>query len=261
VTALHALAILAAGVVAGAINTLVGSGTLFTFPVLLAFNYAPVTANVSNTIGLVPGSLAGAVGYREELSGQRARTLPLAAVSVAGGVVGAVLLLTLPASAFKAIVPAFIVIALVLIVFQPRLSAWLAARRGVGDRGARGSGAPARQRAGPLATAAVFASGMYGGYFGAAQGILLLAILGLSIDDSLQRINAVKVVLAGLVNLVAGLVFVFAAHVAWAAALLIACGSVIGGVVGARGGRRLPPPVLRGLIVVVGILAIIRLLV
>jgi uncharacterized membrane protein YfcA len=248
VTPLHALAIFAAGIVAGTINTVVGSGTLVTFPVLLTFGYAPVVANVSNTVGLVPGSASGAWGYRRELAGQRRRALPLLAASVAGGVVGSILLLTLPASAFKRIVPAFIVIALVLIVFQPRLSRAIRVRRVSGS-----------ENAGAAATAGVFASGVYGGYFGAAQGILLLAILGLSVDDELQRINALKVVLAGLVNLVAGIIFVFAAHVSWLPALLIAVGSVLGGVLGARYGRRLPPAALRAIIVVVGIVAIVRL--
>ena len=248
----HALGIFGAGIVAGTINTVVGSGTLFTFPVLLAFGYAPVTANVSNTVGLVPGSVAGAIGYREELKGQRRRAMPLATASVLGGIVGAILLLSLPPSAFKAIVPAFIAIALVLIVLQPRLSRAVAATRGSARR---------PDRAGPIGTAATFGSGVYGGYFGAAQGILLLAILGLSLEgEDLQRINALKVVLAGLVNLVAGVVFVFAAHVAWLAALLIAIGSTIGGVLGARYGRRLPPAALRAVIVVVGISAIVRLL-
>jgi uncharacterized membrane protein YfcA len=247
---LHAVAILAAGVVAGAINAVVGSGTLFTFPVLLAFGYPPVVANVSNTVGLVPGSAAGAFGYRRELEGQRARTLRLSTASVSGGVVGGVLLLTLPASAFKEIVPAFIVIALVLIVLQPRISRALATRRRSEHR---------REQAGPIGMACVFAAGIYGGYFGAAQGILLLAILSLSLDDDLQRINALKVVLAGLVNLVAGVIFVFAAHVAWDVAALIAVGSIVGGILGARGGRRLPEPVLRAVIVVVGVFAIVRL--
>jgi uncharacterized membrane protein YfcA len=248
-TPLHALGIFAAGIVAGMINTVVGSGTLFTFPVLLSFGYAPVVANVSNTVGLVPGSAAGALGYRNELRGQGGRTARLAIASVSGGIAGAVLLLTLPASAFKTIVPVFIVIALVLILLQPRLSAALAAR-----------GVRKREHAGPVALAAVFVAGVYGGYFGAAQGILLLSILGLSLNDDLQRINALKVVLAGLVNLVAGIVFVIAADVAWGAALLIAGGSIIGGFIGARGGRRLPEAALRGVIVVVGIVAIVRLL-
>jgi uncharacterized membrane protein YfcA len=209
-----------------------------------------VTANVSNTVGLVPGSVAGAVGYREELKGQTRRAIPLAIASVLGGILGAILLLSLPASAFKTIVPAFIAVALVLIVLQPRLSRALASRRTRGH-----------DRVGRIGTTSVFASGVYGGYFGAAQGILLLAILGLSLDgEDLQRINALKVVLAGLVNLVAGVVFVFAAHVAWAAAALIAVGSTIGGVLGARYGRRLPPAALRAVIVAVGIFAIVRLL-
>jgi uncharacterized membrane protein YfcA len=249
VSLLHALAIFGAGLVAGTINTVVGSGTLFTFPVLLAFGYQPVVANVSNTVGLVPGSVSGAVGYRRELTGQRSRTVPLATSSVFGAIAGATLLLVLPASAFKSIVPAFIAIALLLIVAQPRLGRALAGRR-----------TATRERAGPLGTASVFASGVYGGYFGAAQGILLLAILGLSVDDDLQRINALKVVLAGLVNLVAGVVFVIFAHVAWLPAALIAVGSTIGGILGARVGRRLPESALRAVIVVVGVFAIARLL-
>jgi len=247
VTPLHALAIFAAGIAAGTINTVVGSGTLITFPVLLGFGYAPVVANVSNTVGLVPGSVAGAIGYRQELGGQRRRIMPLAAASALGGITGATLLLSLPASAFKAIVPGFIAAALVLIIAQPRLAVALEHRR------------KPHGRAGKLATVSVFASGVYGGYFGAAQGILLLAILGLALDEELQRINALKVVLAGLVNLVAGIVFVFAAHIAWLAALLIAVGSTCGGVLGARAGRRLPAPALRAVIVVVGIVAIVRL--
>ncbi len=250
---LHALGIFGAGIVAGTINTVVGSGTLFTFPVLLGFGYAPVTANVSNTVGLVPGSVSGAIGYRRELAGQGDRLLRFSCASAAGGIVGAILLLSLPPSAFKDIVPAFIVIALVLIILQRRIGRVLDAYRA---RRAREHG-----HLGPLSFVSVFATGVYGGYFGAAQGIMLLAILGLSLpDEDLQRINAVKVVLAGLVNLIAGVVFVFAAHIAWLPALLIAIGSTIGGVLGSRYGRRLPPTALRALIVVVGIFAIIRLL-
>jgi uncharacterized protein len=245
---LQALAIFAAGVVAGTINTVVGSGTLFTFPVLLGFGYAPVVANVSNTVGLVPGSAAGALGYRRELSGQRRRLLTLGCASVSGGILGAALLLSLPASAFKAIVPAFIAAALVLIIFQPRLNEVVSARR-----------THHGEHAGPLTMLAVFAGGIYGGYFGAAQGILLLAVLGLALDDELQRINALKVVLAGLVNLASGIVFVFAAHIAWAPAGLIAAGSLCGGVLGAGVGRRLPPPALRAVIIVVGVAAIVHL--
>ena len=248
VSPLHALAIFGAGIAAGTVNTVVGSGTLITFPVLLGFGYPPVTANVSNTIGLVPGSASGAFGYRRELSGQGKRTLRLAGASVTGGIIGAILLLSLPASAFKAIVPAFIAVALILILIQPRLDAALQRR-----------GREPRAHAGPITLAGVFVTGIYGGYFGAAQGIMLLSILGLGLDDELQRINALKVVLAGLVNLVSGLIFVFAAHVAWGPALLIAGGSILGGMLGASQGRRLSPTALRLLIVAVGIAAIVNL--
>jgi uncharacterized protein len=244
------VAIAVAGLAAGAINTLVGSGTLITFPVLLAFGYAPVTANVSNTIGLVPGSVSGAIGYRRELAGQRGRVLRLGVMSLAGGITGAVLLLVLPASAFKAIVPVFIAIALVLTVLQPRLTRWLSDRRIDLER--RGS---------VLVSLAVYVTGVYGGYFGAAQGILLLGILGVALTQDLQRTNALKNVLAGLVNGVAGLYFVFAAHVDWGPAAIIAATAIVGAQLGARYGRRLPPEALRAVIVVVGVFAIVRLLV
>jgi uncharacterized membrane protein YfcA len=245
---LHALAIFGAGIAAGTINTVVGSGTLITFPVLLAFGYAPVTANVSNTVGLVPGSVSGAVGYRPELKGQQKRARGIAVYSTVGAIAGATALLALPSRWFKRIVPAFIAIALVMIVVQPYLA------RALKRRGRR-----VGQSLGPLGATGVFATGVYGGYFGAAQGIMLLAILGLTVDESLQRINALKVVLAGLTNLVAGVIFVFAAHVAWAPAGLIAGGSILGGVLGARYGRRLPPAALRAVILAVGVIAIVRL--
>ena len=244
------VAIAAAGMAAGAINTLVGSGTLITFPVLLALGYAPVTANVSNTIGLVPGSVSGAIGYRRELAGQRARALRFGAMSVAGGMTGAVLLLVLPSSAFKAIVPVFIAIALVLTVAQPRLARWLRERE-----------IDLEHRRAVLVPLAIYLTGVYGGYFGAAQGILLLAILGVALAQDLQRTNALKNVLAGLTNGVAGVYFIFAAHVDWAPAVIIACTSIVGAQLGARYGRRLPPDALRAIIVVVGVFAIVRLLI
>ncbi len=225
-----------------------GSGTLLTFPVLLGFGYAPVQANVSNTVGLVPGGVSGSFGYRAELRGQERRAVVLGSTSVSGAVLGAALLLTLPASAFKDIVPFFIACALVLTVLQP----WITTRLEAYRRRHRGHG-------GPLTIAALFAIGTYGGYFGAAQGILLLAVLGLALPESLQRVNALKNVLATLANLVAAVVFAFAADVDWGVAVLIAAGSIVGGQVGARVGRRLPPAALRAAIVVVGIAAIVKL--
>lgn len=241
----EAAAILAAGLAAGTINTVVGSGSLITFPVLLAFGYAPVTANVSNNVGLVPGAVSGSVGYRRELRGQRDRAIWLGRASLLGGTLGAVLLLALPASWFAAIVPVFIALALVLVVLQPRLAAVLARRH-----------EEPHEHGGRLGLAGVFGAGVYGGYFGAAQGILLLAVLGLTVDDDLQRINGLKNVLAVIVNGVAAVVFVLVADVAWAPAALIAVGSIVGGQIGARYGRRLPATALRAVIVVVGLTAI-----
>jgi uncharacterized membrane protein YfcA len=244
---LEALAIAAAGCVAGAINAVVGSGTLVTFPVLVALGYPPLIANVSNNIGLVPGAVAGAWGYRRELEGQRHRALWLSVFSIAGGLVGATLLLVLPTSAFDAIVPVLIAIALILVVIQPRLDRALAHRRRPdGEHGAAMRGA-------------VAASGVYGGYFGAGQGILLVGLLGIGLDDTLHRINALKNVLAGTVNFTAGMVFVFAADIDWGVAGLIAAGSLVGGTLGGTYGRRLPPTLLRALIVVFGTAAILRL--
>jgi len=243
---LEALAIGVAGVAAGAINAVVGSGTLITFPVLIALGYQPLIANVSNNIGLVPGAVAGVHGYRRELEGQRDRVLKLGAFSLAGGITGATLLLVLPSSAFDAIVPTLIAFALILVVAQPAIE------RRLGDR-------PERDENGVVLRGAVTGSGVYGGYFGAGQGILLMGILGIGLRDDLQRLNGLKNVLAGLVNLTAGLIFVFATEVDWGVAALIAVGSTIGGTVGARYGRLLDPNVLRGLIVVVGLTAIVRL--
>jgi len=246
-TVAEAVAILAAGGGAGAVNTVVGSGTLITFPILLTLGYAPVVANVSNTVGLVPGGFSGVLGYRRELAGQARRAARLGVLSVLGAITGAALLLTLPAAAFKAIVPVFIAVALLLVAFQPALARRLEARR-----------RPARE--GAVARAGILVAGVYGGYFGAAQGILLLGILGLALPDDLQRVNALKNVLATLVNLVAAAVFVLVADIAWDVAGLIAAGSVAGAAAGARLGRRLPEPALRAIVIAVGSVAIVRLL-
>ncbi len=256
------VAILLAGMAAGTINTVVGSGTLITFPTLLAFGIPPVTANVSNTIGLVPGSVSGVIGYRAELAGQRARLARLASASLAGGVAGALLLLWLPSAAFDAIVPVLILLGCALVILGPRISRRVAARAeatgGLPDHGVW------------WVWPAVALAGVYGGYFGAAQGVLLMAILGIGVVDSMQRHNATKNVLALLVNAIAAAVFVLLAFVDvpflpesatssinWAAVGLIAAGSVIGGQLGATVGRRLPPVVLRGVIVVVGLVAVV----
>jgi uncharacterized membrane protein YfcA len=239
-------------VAAGTINTVVGSGTLITFPTLLAFGVPPVTANVSNTVGLVPGSMSGVFGYRRELAGQRARVLRLGAASLVGGVAGALLLLWLPSSAFDAIVPALIALGVVLVLLGPRIQRSVAARAesrgGIPDHGVW------------WVWPAVGAAGIYGGYFGAAQGVLLMAILGIGVADSMQRHTATKNVLALIVNAVAALVFIAVADIDWTVAGLIAVGSVIGGQIGATVGRRLPPVLLRAVIATVGVVALVVLL-
>lgn len=248
-TLLEALLIGLAGLAAGTINTVVGSGTLITFPTLLAFGVPPVTANVSNNIGLVPGSLSGAIGYRRELAGQKARVLRLAVASFLGGIGGAVLLLTLDEGAFEAIVPVLVGIGLLTVVLQPRINRWIAKRH---ER----DGDPRGYHGAWWVWVLVLVGGIYGGYFGAAQGVLLMAIMGIGIPETLQRLNAVKNVLAAIVNLVAGVVFVFVADVDWLVVALIGAGSVVGGQLGATVGRRLPDAVLRVTIVVVGLTAL-----
>jgi uncharacterized protein len=239
----------AAGVAAGAINTVVGSGTLITFPVLLALGVPPVTANVSNTIGLVPGSFSGAWSYRRELAGQRDRLARFGSASLIGGIAGALLLLALPAGVFGDVVPALIIAALVLVVAQP----WLA-RRLLGSERHGSAARPA------LLWAAVLLTGVYGGYFGAAQGVLLIALMGIMLDADLQRVNALKNVLTGLVNGVAGVTFMILAHPDWTYVLIIAVGSAIGGQIGGVIGRRLSPVLLRAIIVVVGVVALVKFL-
>jgi uncharacterized protein len=245
----HAVAIFAAGVGAGGINAVVGSGSLITFPTLVALGYPPIVANVSNNIGLVPGSAASTYGYRKELKGQRERLLRLGSASLLGSLLGGILLISLPAQAFKVIVPVLIVVALVLVVVQPRLNAWVMARREI-----------QHSHGGPWLWLGVFAAGVYGGYFGAAQGIILMALLSIFLDDKLQRINGAKNALSGIVNGTAAVLFVFIAPVNWLVVLLIALGSTLGGLLGASVGRKLAPLVLRGVIVVVGVTAIAKLL-
>lgn len=243
------LAIVAVGLVAGTVNTIVGSGSLLTFPTLLALGYPPVVANVSNTVGLVTGSISGAIGYRRELEGQRARLRTLGVASLAGGLTGGLLLLALPASVFRTVVPVLILAACALVALQPRLARHRAERDG-----------PVRAHGGPSLFVSVYLTGVYGGYFGAAQGVMLIALLGIFLNDDLQRLNAAKNVLAALVNGIAALLFIVFADVDWAVAGMLAAGAIVGGQLGATLGRRIPPAWLRAAIVVVGVAVAVRLL-
>ena len=248
-TALEIVAVLLAGTAAGTINTVVGSGTLITFPTLLALGMPPVLANVSNNVGLVPGAISGAVGYRRELGGQKKRLIRLGSASVLGSLGGAAALLLLPEAAFDAVVPVLIGLGCVLVLLQPRISKAVAAR-------AEASGKPRPEHGAVWVWVLVLLCGVYGGYFGAAQGVLLMAVLGVGLNQSMQRNNAAKNVLASLNNGVAAIVFIAVTEVDWVIAGLIAVGSTIGGQIGATVGRRLPPLALRVVIVTVGTVAI-----
>jgi uncharacterized membrane protein YfcA len=228
-----------AGVLAGGVNAIAGGGSLLTFPVLLAAGLSPVTANVTNTIGVVPGTVGGSFGYRRELVGQKRRVLSLGVPAAVGAIAGGIALLTAPAGVFDAIVPILVAGACVLLLLQPRLARSLEHHRS--EHGSR------------AARVGIFFVGMYGGYFGAAIGVMLLGLLGLLLADSLQRLNALKNVIAGMVNGVAAILFAFAAHVDWVAALALAVGTVVGGRIGAQVARHIPDRPLRIGIAVVGL--------
>lgn len=239
-SATHAVIIVAVGFVAGTVNTIVGAGSLLTFPTLLGLGYPAVLANVSNTVGLISGSVSGAVGYRRELRGQARRILVLMPAVLVGTIAGATLLLELPGSAFRKVVPALILFAVVLVVVQPRV---------VRRRAARGV---RTEHPGPLLHAGTTLVSVYGGYFGAAQGVMLLALFGISLDDDMQRLNAAKNVVAAAINAVGALFFIARTDVAWKVAGLLFVGSTFGGQLGAVIGRRLSQNVLRATIALAG---------
>jgi len=234
------------GTLAGIINTVVGSGSLITFPALLALGYPPILANVTNNVGVLPGSISGAIAYRKELKGQFKPVALLAIFSGTGGLAGALLLLQLPAEVFNGVVPALIILACVLVIIGPRLKQAIAARRAE-------KGVPSHKIA-LFATTGL--TGVYGGYFGAAQGVILLSGLSILLPGTIQRANAYKNVLAAVANFAAAIVFVAISEVAWLAAAVIAAGAILGGQIGGWVGLRLPPLVLRIVIVAVGIAAI-----
>jgi uncharacterized membrane protein YfcA len=243
VTLEEAIAVAAAGFAAGGVNAIVGSGSLITFPVLLAVGYPSVVANVSNTVGLVPGGVSGVIGYRRELEGQWRRAATLACGTAAGALLGGILLLSLPTSVFDAVVPVLILLAVVLMAIKRTPAQHADTEHTVAG------------------TAASFGTGIYGGYFGAAQGIILMSLLRFCFPDDLQRLNGLKNVLAGVANAVAAILFIAVADVAWEAAALIAAGSVVGAQVGARYGRHIPSEVLRWIVVVGGFVVAVILLV
>lgn len=254
VSLLDAVVIVAAGIAAGIVNVVAGAGTLITFPTLLALGIPPVTANVSNTVGLVPASISGAYGYRRELRGQWRSVLWMASLSGAGGLAGGAALLFLPAENFSIIVPFLLIIAAVLATIQPRVAAFVRRR----------SSAEAANATRPLTFGlilGVFLTGIYGGYFGAAQGVVLLALLGIMWSTEMNRANGAKNVLAGVANVISAVLFIAMGIVDWPVAILVGAGSAVGGWIGSRVGRRLPASVLRAILVLVALVAAVVLLV
>jgi uncharacterized protein len=254
----HMILIALAGAGAGAINAIVGSGTLITFPTLVALGYPPVTSTMSNAVGLVAGGVSGTWGYRRELRGQWDRLAWQIPASLIGAGLGAWLLLHLPERVFEQVVPVLLIAALILVLVGPRIQAW--ARRRAEEAGRSAEHVSPRRMA--ALVAGTFVVGVYGGYFTAAQGILLVAAMGALLPESMQRMNAAKNLLSMLVNIVAALAYTIVAfdRISWPAAGLIAAGSLVGGWLGAHYGRRLSPNALRATIVVVGLIGLYRLL-
>lgn len=251
----HAAIVFVVGTWAGTINAVVGSGTLVTFPVLVALGYSPLTATTSNTLGLAPGTISGAIGYRRELVGYWPNVIRYSIASFFGAICGTILLLSLPKDAFEAVVPALVGLAVALVIVQPTVSRWVARRRQE-----NGSGVDkAEHYGGRLLFFLIFLIGIYGGYFTAAQGVMMVAVMGMLLSESLQRLNGVKNVLSAVVNVTAGAIYAFVAPISWPVVALLAVGSTLGGQLGAKIGRRLSPTVLRGVIVVVGAAAMVQL--
>ncbi|GAB3879209.1 sulfite exporter TauE/SafE family protein [Terrabacter terrigena] len=246
------LAVLGAGLGAGILTSTVGVASLLSFPVLLAVGLPPVVANTSNTVGLVPAGVSGTFGYREELREHPRITVTVVVTCALGAIGGAGLLLALPPSVFEAVVPWLILFTCLLVGVQPRIARWLRSRGGE-DVGPR-------TRMGPVTTFFALLTGVYGGYFGAGSGVMMVAVLGLGLDIDLRVVNALKTLAIFAGNVVAGLIFVVVADLDWRAIALLASGSLVGGYVGARVGRRLPPTLFRVLVVIAGVVAAVLLL-
>ena len=252
-TGFEQLAVVAAGFGAGVLTSTVGVASLLSFPILVAVGLPPVVANATNTVGMTPAGLSGSFGYRRELSEHPRVTATVVATCMVGSVAGATLLLALPPGVFEAVVPWLILFTCVLVGAQPRISSWLRKRQGADL-------VEPRTTMSPITIVFAVLTGVYGGYFGAGSGVMMLAVLGLGLDIELRVTNALKTLAVLAANLVAAVIFIFAANLDWAAVGMLAIGSVVGGYVGAHIGRRLPPALFRSLIVLIGVTASVMML-
>jgi uncharacterized membrane protein YfcA len=249
-TAPHIVFLLLGGLGAGIFNGVAGGGSLISFPLLLALGYPALTANITNTVGIWPGYAGGAAGFRHEIGGQRERLLRLSPIAVLGGIAGAILLLTTSSAAFRSLAPWLVLGASLLFAIQPLLKRALSGS----------SHAPPRTRT-LLLSGGTFVAAVYGGYFGAGLGVMLLAILGLALPDSIVRTSGLRTALSILVNGVAAAVFLIHGGLAWRAVGLLALGSLFGGWIGARVALAIPPVALRVVVVAVGLATVVKLLV
>jgi len=238
-----------AGLGAGLFNGVAGGGTLISFPVLLALGYPAIVANVTSTVGIWPGYLGGVAGFRKEIADQRDHFRMLAPLTIVGATVGAILLLTTPSAAFTRLAPWLVLFASGLFAMAPLLRRWLA-------------GEQSALRARPVALGVgMFLAAVYGGYFGAAMGVIILAVLGLTLPDTLARASGIRAVLSVLANGVAAIVFIIHGQLQWQAAGMLAIGCLVGGYIGATLARKLPAAALRVIVVAIGLATGIRLLV
>lgn len=247
--------VVAAGLGAGVLSSTVGVASLLSFPILVGLGIPPVVANVSNTLGLIPGGIGGVAGYRREVREAGRIAYAIVAVCAIGAIIGAALLLGLPPGVFEAIVPYLILFTCLLVGIQPRVAAWLRARH---ER-RHGEALAERRHMSPMTTFFATVTGVYGGYFGAGAGVMMVAVLGLGTDLELRVVNGLKTLSLMVGNIVAGLIFVFVADPRWDAAALLAAGSLVGGYVGARMGRKLPDAAFRWAVVAAGVVAALLL--
>ncbi|MGH9298203.1 MAG: sulfite exporter TauE/SafE family protein [Acidimicrobiales bacterium] len=247
--------LVAAGLVAGTVNGAAGGGTLVSFPALLATGLPALPANITSSVGIWPGYLSGVAGFRDVVAAQASRSAELAPFALAGAVIGSILLLTTPDKAFTAITPYLVLGACALFAAQPVIARLVSAEMTASD-----SHSPSRPRL-AAAQGGILASSVYGGYFGAGLGVILLALLGLVLPDGMVRTNGLRTVLSLVASTGAATVFVIHGSIDWRDAALLAASSLVGGYIGARVARRLPPLVFRLLVISLGLATAVRLLV